>query len=39
MIKKHTRVLGILLAGMMAVSTAAMVPANAADTTDTGFRF
>ena len=31
--KKHTRVLGILLAGMMAVSTAAMVPANAATIT------
>ena len=39
MMKKHTRVLGVLMAGMMAVSTAAIIPVNAADTADTGFRF
>lgn len=37
--KTHTRVLGILMAGMMAVSTMAMVPANAANTTDHGWNF
>ncbi|WOC32688.1 MULTISPECIES: ATP-binding cassette domain-containing protein [Caproicibacterium] len=37
--KRHTRVLGILLAGMMVVSTAAMVPANAANTTDANSNF
>lgn len=39
MMKKHTRVLGIMLAGMMAVSTMAMVPANAANTSDSNFKF
>lgn len=36
---KHTRVLGIFMAAMMAVSTAAMVPVNAANTTDYGWAF
>ena len=37
--KTHTRVLGVLMAGMMAVSTMAMVPANAANTDDRGWNF
>ena len=38
-IKRHTSVLGISLAGMIVVSTAAMVPANAANTTDANSNF